>query len=296
MEKTLPRPKSTTIYGYLLPGTLIYVFIVLIPLGLSIYFSFFKWSGGLSKAFIGLRNYGDLIQDAKFWFSFRNNMIITVLSIIGQLGIAFVLAVILQAKWVRFREFHRTVLFLPVVLPAVVVGFIWNLIFSQDYGILNGLLRSLHLSSWIRPWLDDPHIVIYSVTVPIVWQWVGLYLIIFMAAIQSIPSDIYEGAEIDGATGFRKVIFITLPLMMDTLKVAVMLCIAGNMKIFDNIYVMTGGGPGMSSTVMAQYAYRTSFNQFKLGYGSAISIGMIVLSLTLILLSRRLMGGRTVER
>jgi len=295
MGKRLQSPGWMTIYGFLLPGIVLYLFVVVVPLILSIHFSFFRWSGGLSKDFIGWDNYSHLMQDGKFWNSFRNNMIITVLSIVGQLGIAFVLAVILQAKWVRLREFHRTVLFLPVVLPAVVVGFIWNLIYSQNYGILNGMLQGLHLGSWIRPWLDDPKIVIYSVTVPIVWQWIGLYLIIFMASIQSIPAEIYESAEIDGATGFRKVVSITLPMMYDTLKVAVMLCIAGNMKIFDNIFVMTGGGPGNSSTVMAQYAYNTSFGKFQLGYGSAISIGMIILSLALILLSRRLMGGRSVE-
>ncbi|WP_274652095.1 carbohydrate ABC transporter permease [Paenibacillus humicola] len=295
MGKKLPNPRWTTIYGFMLPGILVYLFIVIVPLALSIHFSFYKWSGGLSKDFIGFHNYSQLLQDAKFWFSFRNNMIITLLSIIGQLGIAFVLAVILQAKWVKLRELHRTVLFLPVVLPAVVVGFIWNLIYSQNYGILNSLLKGLHLADWIRPWLDDPKIVIYSVTIPIIWQWIGLYLIIFMASIQSIPGEIYEGAEIDGATGFKKVIYITLPMMYDTLRVAIMLCIAGNMKIFDNIFVMTGGGPGNSSTVMAQYAYNTSFGKFQLGYGSAISIGMIVLSLGLILLSRRLMGGRSLE-
>ena len=296
MAKKISSPGGLTIYGFLLPGILIYLFIIFIPLGMSLYFSFFSWSGGLTKDFLGLQNYVQLLQDTRFWSSFRNNMIITLLSIIGQLGVAFVFAVILQAKWVKLREFHRTVLFLPVVLPAVVVGFIWNLIYSQQYGILNGILESLHLQSWIQAWLDDPKIVIYSVTVPIVWQWIGLYLIIFMAAIQSIPADIYEGAEIDGAIGLKKVFHITLPLMYDTLKVAVMLCIAGNMKIFDSIFVMTGGGPGTSSTVMAQYAYNTSFGQFKLGYGSTVSIGMVILSLGLILISRRLMGGRSVEQ
>lgn len=271
------------------------MFVVIVPLIISVYFSFFKWSGGLNKSFIGLHNYVQLLQDGKFWFSFRNNVIITLLSIVGQLGIAFAIAAVLQSRWIRFREFHRTVLFLPVVLPAVVVGFIWNLIYSQQYGILNGLLRGLHLEEWIRPWLDNPQIVIYSVTVPIVWQWIGLYLIIFMAALQNIPAEIYEAAEIDGATGLKKVGYITFPLLYNTLKVAVMLCISGNMKIFDSIYVMTGGGPGISSTVMAQYAYTTSFGQFNFGYGSAISVGMIIISLGLILLSRRLMGGRAFE-
>lgn len=292
MGRSFPNVRRTTIYLYMLPGTLLFAFIIIIPLLLSIYFSLYKWSGGPME-FVGLNNYMQLLQDRHFWFSFRNNLIITALSIVGQLGIAFILAIVLQSKWVKLREFHRTVLFLPVILPAVVVGFIWNLIYSHDYGILNEFLRMVGLESWIQYWLDDPKIVIYSVTIPIIWQWVGLYLIIFMSAIQSIPSEVYEGAEIDGATGWKKAIHITIPMLRDTMMVALMLCIAGNMKIFDNIFVMTGGGPGNSSKVMAQYAYDISFGQFKLGYGSTVSIGMIVLSLILILLSRRLMGRRS---
>jgi raffinose/stachyose/melibiose transport system permease protein len=295
MDRKLPSPKGITIFGFMLPGILINLFIIVIPLILAINFSLYKWSGGLTKEFIGLDNYIQLIQDEKFWHSFKNNMIITGLSIIGQLGFAFVLAVLLQSKWVKFREFHRTVIFLPVVLPAVVVGFVWTLMYNKDYGLLNKLLSSVGLDSWILPWLDNPNIVIYSVTVPVIWQFIGLYLIIFMSAIQNISSEVYEVAEIDGAVGIKKAWYITLPLLYDTIKVALMLCIAGNMKIFDNIFVMTGGGPGESSTVMAQYAYNVSFGQFKLGYGSAVSIGMIIISLVLILVLRKVMGGRSNE-
>jgi raffinose/stachyose/melibiose transport system permease protein len=295
LERTLPKPRGITIFGFMLPSILIYTFIIIIPLLLAINFSFYKWSGGLSKEFIGLTNYLNLMKDEKFWSSLKNNLIITGFSIIGQLGIAFVLAVILQSKWVKFREFHRTVIFLPVILPAVVVGFVWTLMYNKDYGLLNKLLSSLHLQSLILPWLDDPHIVLYSVTAPIIWQFIGLYLIIFMSALQSIPSEIYEVAEIDGASGFKKAVYITFPMLYDTIKVAVMLCIAGNMKIFDNIFVMTGGGPGNRSTVMAQYAFNVSFGQFKLGYGSAVSIGMIIVSLLLILIIRRVMGVRSYE-
>ncbi|WP_424767803.1 carbohydrate ABC transporter permease [Paenibacillus sp. sgz302251] len=295
MERKLPKPSGITIFGFMLPGILINLFIIIIPLILAINFSFYNWSGGITKEFIGLKNYINLLGDDKFWHSFKNNLVITGFSIIGQLGFAFVMAVILQAKWVKFKEFHRVVIFLPVVLPAVVVGFVWTLIYNKDYGLLNQFLSAAGLETWIRPWLDDPGIVLYSVTAPIVWQFIGLYLIIFMSAIQNISTEIYEVAEIDGATGLRKALYITLPMLSDTIKVALMLCIAGNMKIFDNIFVMTGGGPGESSTVMAQYAYNVSFGQFKLGYGSAVSIGMIVISLILILIVRRVMGGRSNE-
>ncbi len=295
MNHKLMRPKTEVLLGLLSPGLLIYCFIVVLPLFVSFRYSLFDWSGGINMEFVGLGNYIDLVQDGDFWFSFKNNVMIIMLSILGQVGIAFVVSALLMSKLLKWREFHRVVIFLPVVLSAVVIGFLWTIIYSKDMGLLNWLLKALHLESFIIPWLDDPRYVIYTVTIPLIWQYIGFYLIIFMAAMQSIPKDIFEVADIDGATGIKKAVYITLPLLYDTLKVAIMLCIAGNMKVFDHIYVMTGGGPGKSSTVMAQYAYDNSFVMFKLGYGSAISIGILVLSLALILLSRKLMGGNKNE-
>ncbi|ADQ39782.1 binding-protein-dependent transport systems inner membrane component [Caldicellulosiruptor acetigenus I77R1B] len=293
MERGLFKPKSRVFIGYLALPVAWYVFVVVMPLILALRYSLYDWSGGPRMRFVGLSNYAELIKDTDFWLSFKNNVIITLLCIVGQIGIAFVLAALMTTRVLKFKEFHRTVIFLPVVLSAVVIGFIWTLMYNQQIGILNWVLRAIGLESLIKPWLDDPKIVIYSVSVPLIWQYIGFYLVILMASLQSIPKEIFEAAEIDGADGFKRTIYIILPLLADTLKVSVMLCIAGNMKVFDHIYVMTGGGPGKSSMVMAQYAYNNSFIMFKLGYGSTISVGILILSLAIILLSRKLMGGKT---
>jgi raffinose/stachyose/melibiose transport system permease protein len=293
MERGLFKPKSRVFIGYLSLPIACYVFVVVMPLILAFNYSLYDWSGGPRMRFVGLSNYAELIKDTDFWLSFKNNIIITLLCIVGQIGIAFILAALMTTRVLKFKEFHRTVIFLPVVLSAVVIGFIWTLMYNQQIGILNWILRAIGLESLIKPWLDDPKIVIYSVSVPLIWQYIGFYLVILMASLQSIPKEIFEAAEIDGADGFKRTIYIILPLLADTLKVSVMLCIAGNMKVFDHIYVMTGGGPGKSSMVMAQYAYNNSFIMFKLGYGSTISVGILVLSLAIILLSRKLMGGKT---
>lgn len=285
------KPRNRVIFFMLLPGIIIFTFAVILPLFMSIRYSFHQWSGGPQMNFIGLKNYLRLFQDKYFWLSFKNNLVIVLLSIVGQVGFAFVLASFINSKILKAKGFHRTVIFFPVVLSAVVIGFLWTMIYNRDYGLLNWFLKTLHLESWIKYWLDNPKIVLYTVTVPLIWQYIGLYLVIFMSAMQGIPQEVYEVAEIDGATGIKKAIHITLPLLYDTILVAIMLCIAGNMKVFDHIYVMTGGGPGKSSMVMAQYAYNTSFSMFKLGYGSSISMGIFILSLTLILLSRKLLGG-----
>jgi raffinose/stachyose/melibiose transport system permease protein len=295
MNSKLLRPKKLHFVGYLAPAILVYGFIVVVPVIMALIYSFYNWSGGPKMSFIGLQNYINLIKDGTFWFSFRNNLIITLICVIGQIGVAFVITGLMMSRLLKLKEFHRTVIFIPVVISAVVVGFIWNMIYNKDYGFLNYILKLLNLESWIKPWLDDPRYVIYSVSIPVVWQFIGLYLIIFMSAVQGIPKEVFESAEIDGASGIKRAFYITIPLLYDTLKVAVMLCIAGNMKIFDSIYVMTGGGPGKYSTVMAQYAYDSSFIMFKFGYGSTVSIGIMILSLTLILLSRKLMGGKRFE-
>jgi raffinose/stachyose/melibiose transport system permease protein len=277
------------------PGIFIYCFVVILPLFTSLYYSFFKYSGGNSMKFIGLKNYAFLLKDIDFWNAFKNNMIIVILCLVGQIGIAIIITALMSSKLLKFKSFHRNVIFLPVVISAVVVGFLWSMIYNKDYGLLDAVLRKLGLGSLILPWLDDPKYVMLSVSAPIIWQYIGFYLVIFLSAFQGISPDIFESAEIDGATGVKRTIYITIPLLMDTLKVAVMLCIAGNMKIFDQIYVMTGGGPGNSSTVLAQYAYQNSFVMFKLGYGSTISIGILILSVSIILISRKLWGGNGNE-
>ena len=160
--------------------------------------------------------------------------------------------------------------------------FVWMFIFNYDYGLVNSLLRMLGRSSWAKAWLDNPNTIILIVSIPLIWQYIGYYMVIIMSAMTSIDTSIFEVAELDGASGVKRVIYITLPLIKNTLVVAVMLCIAGNMKIFDHIYTMTNGGPGISSMVMALNVYKTTFVKNRFGYGSAMSVAVLALSLLLV--------------
>ena len=280
--------KKSMLALLLVPGVLIYLFITILPLVSAFRYSLTNWTGGPNPLFIGLENYQALLKDRIFWQAFSNNLIIVFGNMIIQMGIAFLLTVLYSSKATYARGFHRAIIFLPVVLSAVVVGYIWQMIYSRDYGMLNAFLRSVGLDGWIRPWLDDPKQVIYSVTVPLIWQYLGVPLMIFMSAVQGIPQDIYEVCELDGCTGIKKALYITFPLIYDTIKVVIMLSISSNMLVFSHILVLTGGGPGTSSMVLALYAYNTSFGKMRLGYGSAISIGIFVLSFGLVLLFKRL--------
>lgn len=284
------QPKKWTLYSYLAPSIILFVVFAVVPLIMALYYSTFKWTGGPMKTFTGLQNYLLLFKDKNFWKSCVNNIFIAANCVVFQLGIAFVISALLSTKMLKLKELHRAMIFFPVVLSAVVVGFLFRMIYSSDSGLLNFFLTALGLSSWIRPWLDDPKIALIFVTIPIVWQWIGMYVVIYMTSIKSIPGDIYESASIDGATGFQQAVHITFPMILDTIKVSVILAISGSMKIFEHIYVMTGGGPGTSTMVMAQYAYKSSFIMNKMGYGATIAIGILCVSLSFILISNFLFG------
>lgn len=281
-RRTLKPKVKLGIFLCLLPAFLVYTYVVILPIFEAIRLSTYNWSGGAIMKYVGLNNYKILLKDSTFWHAFQNNVLITVYCVIGQIGIAFIFSALLTSKWIKFKSIHRVVAYFPSTISAVVVGFVWMFIFNYDYGLVNSLLRALRLSDLAKAWLDNPDTIIFVASIPLIWQYIGYYMVIIMAAMTSIDPSIYEVAEIDGASGVQRAVKITLPLIKGPIAVAVMLCIAGNMKIFDHIYVMTNGGPGSSSMVMALHVYKTTFIKNHFGYASAMSIAILVLSLALV--------------
>lgn len=276
------RPKKRVIVAYLAIPVLVFVFCVFVPLITAFVYSFFEWKGGPVKTFIGLENYVALLHDSTFWESFGHNIYLVIACIIGQIGIAFVFVLMINTKYVKCKGIHRTFGFFPSTIAAVCVGLIWNMIYHYQFGIINWFLTAIGRPDLCKVWLNEPKLVMLLVSIPLVWQYIGYYMVILLSAISSIDSEILESASIDGATAFQQAIHIVLPLVKNTLLVCITLCIAGNMKAFDNIYVMTAGGPGTASNVMAMYGYDISFKQSNMGYGSCISVGIFVLSLAVI--------------
>ena len=290
------RPKNRVIFFYLLIPMALFVFAVFFPLVTAGVYSFFEWKGGPNKTFIGFTNYVSLIKDDVFWSAFGHNIYLVVVCIIGQIGLAFVFSLMIQSRLVKFKGIHRTFGFFPSTISAVAVGFIWNMIYDYKRGILNWFLAAIGKGDLAQVWLSNPKTVMLLVAIPLVWQYIGYYMIIILSAIASVDKEIFEVAEIDGANGFQRAIYIVFPLIKSTLLVCLTLCIAGNMKAFDNIYVMTAGGPGYASNVMAMYGYNVSFKQSNMGYGSAISIGIFVLSMVVIGGSQWLVKGLTTRK
>ncbi len=289
------KPKKSTIWLYLLIPVALFIFSVFVPLLTALYFSFFEWKSGqtiYTAVFNGLTNYKTLFADGIFWKSFGNNIYLVIACIIGQIGLAFVFVLFANSKLAVGKAIHRTFGFFPSTISAVCIGLIWSIIFHSKYGLLNWFVVNV-LGGVKQTWLGDANNVMLYVSIPLIWQFIGYYMVILFSAIAGIDQQIFESAEIDGANAFQTAIHITLPMIRSTMLVCLTLCIAGNMKAFDSIWTMTAGGPGYSSFVMALYGYTVSFQQSNLGYGSTISVGIFVLSLTVIGVSRFLITKAT---
>lgn len=276
------KPKAGTTIGYLFLPLALYLFAVFIPLMVAVYYSFFEWKGGPNKTFIGLDNYTALLHDSVFWQSFGHNLYLVLACVIGQVGIAFVFVMIISTRFVKLKGIHRTLGFFPSTISAVAIGYIWMMIYDNRRGVLNWFLEEIGHPEKKQVWLNNPALVMTLVAIPLIWQYIGYYMLILLSATSAIDKEILESAELDGANAFQRAVHVILPMVKSTVIVCIVLCVSGNMKAFDNIFVMTEGGPGNASMVMAMYGYKISFAQQNMGYGSAISVGIFILGLVVI--------------
>lgn len=288
MRATPYRPRAGQYLGYLAPGTLVFTFCTVVPIVFTLVTGFHSWSGGNSLRYVGFDNWARLLIDEHFWSAFLRNLVLVLISVAGQVGFGFVLAMLFSSDRMRLSQAYRALLFIPVVMASVVVGFLWTIMYNRQFGLINTALINLGLPGLIQDWLGNPRIVLVSIGIAKIWQYVGLHLMIILAGIQSIPKDVIDSTRIDGAGTVRRAVSVVLPLIRSTLVVSVMISIAANMKEFDHVFSMTGGGPGRSSTVLAIYAYRQSIERLNLGYGGVVAIGILVLAMILVLGVRRL--------
>ena len=274
--------KQSVIWAYIAPGVIWYAFMVIVPLCIMTGMSFFDWRSVIDNKFIGLENFKELMEDRIFKTALLNNIKIILICLVGQVGLGFIVSLLVNSKVLRFAKVHRVAIFLPVILSTVVVGFMWSIVYNNDFGIINAFLRAVGREELARSWLDNSEQVVFLLAVPLIWQYIGYNMVIFLAGLQGIAAEVLESAAIDGANALQRARYITMPLMKNTFFVVIMLCISGNMKIFDHIYIMTNGGPGSSSMVLALYAYKMSFGASRFGYANAVSVSILVISLILI--------------
>jgi multiple sugar transport system permease protein len=273
---------------FVLPFLLVYAAFVLWPLLYGLGLSFFDASLVRAESrFVGLDNYVRLFADPEVWRTLGVTILFTIGSTIPLVAIALVMALLVQTG-VRGQWFWRFAYFAPFLLPVATVVLIWQWLFSGDYGLINAALTGIGLPE--VGWLSDPAVGLWSVVLLTVWWTIGFNFLLYLAALQAIPAQLYEAAEIDGAGGWRRLFGITLPLLNRTTGLVIVLQVLASLKLFDQAYILyrANGGPGGSATPIVQYIYDTGFTDYRVGYASAISYVFLVLIILIALVQARL--------
>jgi raffinose/stachyose/melibiose transport system permease protein len=265
------RTSFPVLLVFLLPALLVYAGLTAYPAFRTIYDSFFTIEG-LERIPVGLSNYTALLQDETFWVAVRNTFVWSFVAPVLDVATGLLLALALYAG-VPFARFLRIAWFTPVLLSYVVVAILWMWIYNYDWGVVNVALRGVGLDGWTRSWLGDPNFALASVIVTHAWKWAGFNMVVCLAAIHSLPSEVLEAAELDNCGWGAKLRHIIVPMLKPTLLNLYVLAFIGKMKVFDLVWIMTGGGPLWATETVSTYVYKRAFNwnTFDLGYPSAIA-------------------------
>ncbi len=276
-----PRAKRKAIAGwvFVLPAILIYAFFFIQPFFYSIYYSLTDWNGADPvKQFVGLGNYIKLAGDSLLWQALGHNLIWVIIGTVSPIAIGLLLGVLIWTGALG-RVVFRTIYFLPVILSEVVVAIIWNWIYHPLFGAVNQILRGIGLDHLARGWLGDPQTALLALLMTAIWSYYGFCFVIIMAGLQNVDISLVEAATIDGANGWQRFIHVIVPQLSHVLTMITAFTLIGGFNVFGVVFVMTQGGPGTATQVIATYTYRKAFQESQVGYGAALSMVMTFLSL-----------------
>jgi raffinose/stachyose/melibiose transport system permease protein len=276
---------------------LLFAAVIAVPLAMNIGLSFTRWQGVGSPDWVGLDQYRTLLADTTFWVSFRNNLALIVAMAVIPTFVGLLLAtalfdVVAKRFGARTTSVLRASFYLPQLLPAVVAGVVWGWILHPEYGSANALLRFLGLDSWAQNWLGDEKTALLSVMAVLVWIQIGYPLVIFMAGLQRVDPELYEAAEIDGASWWQRLWSVTVPQIRPEIFVVLLTCTIAALKSFDKIFVLTRGGPGGSTNVPAYFSFQNFFEKANVGYGAAIATVLTLIIVGLTFLFLRVQSGK----
>lgn len=285
MKKNKLR-KSHHGYFFIAPYFIVFLIFSLYPILYSLYMSFHKWNGFSKPEFIGLKNFTRLLDDPYFYHSILNTFTIWIVSIVPELILALVLAMILNEKFIKGKHFFRAVFYFPNIVTPITIGVMASLMFDWQTGSVNKMLMNLHLISHPINWFAHPFIAQFIISGIMCWQWFGFNMLIYTAGLQSIPGSLYEAAEMDGANKVQIATRIVLPLLKPVILFTVITSIIGGMQIFE-VPLVAGNSAGNSTQTMMVYLYNTAFKRFQYGYGSSVSYGIFFIILILSVISLR---------
>ncbi|MFC8790665.1 carbohydrate ABC transporter permease [Streptomyces cinereoruber] len=291
--KSTRHPRSTGYAVFLVPGLLLSLLFLVVPLVMTFYYSLTTWQGIGDPTFTGLDNYTRLFQDADFWASFRNIAFVIIgIAVVPTLLGLFLAALLFDYIGKKHGDdvvgVFRSGLYLPQVIPVAVTGLMWGWILAPE-GAVNSILDTIGLGSLAQNWLGDPDLALWMVLAVLVWMQLGYPLVLFMSGLQRIDPELYEAASLDGATWWQRFTRITVPILRPEVYVVLVTTTIAGLKVFAQIFVLTGGGPGNSTLVPAYFAYQNFFERADVGYGSAISttITLLVLIIAGTMLTRQ---------
>lgn len=285
-----PFQNRSVVAALVLPGIAVMVFSMLVPLGFSLYFSFTDWAGFGAMHHVGFDNYRAILaDDPVFWRALWNTFLLMLATVFIQNPVAFVLAALLAHVSARFSRILRTLYFVPAVLSLVIVAKLWVSILNPTYGILNKLLAAVGLKALAVSWLSNPHTALPAVIFIIVWQGFGWALLFYYAGLMTVPRDIEEAARVDGASWFQTYTLVVIPYLYPVISAVVIIDVISSMKQMELIFLSTGGGPGSLTQFVSVYLYQKAFVAGEYGYGNALSVIFVVISVGLTLVIQRAM-------
>lgn len=278
---------------FLIPVILFLIVYIFYPIVDTFITSFYKWNGiSVNKTFVGLTNWINLLKDRKFFAGFKNNLIVMFLSVCIQIPLGLLLATLIDFGGKKMTLF-KIIWFIPLLMSSVAIGFLFTYALATNGGMISTI--STFLGGKNIDLLGNPNTALFTVIGVMAWQFTPFYMVYCMAAYTNISTDIFEAAIIDGANKWQYFLKIALPLLTPSLKSAAILSMVGSLKYFDLVYVMTGGGPGTSTELMATYMYKQSFVNFNMGYGSAVAGGMFILISVISLITLSLLNKNKEE-
>lgn len=261
-----------------LPTLIIYAVFIIVPVFVAIYYSFTDYSGLGKAEFVGIQNYTRMFHDTLFLIAFRNTVVVLICSAVFLLAGSFLMALLMNDSF-RGNAFFRMVVFAPYVIAPIIIGIIWGYILNPNYGLVNSVLCSLGLDVLAIEWIGGTKWSPLALAIVFTWQVLGFHATIFLSGIKAIPGDIYEACSIDGANAFQRLFYVTIPMLKETFIINIVLIVTGVFKIYELVYQMTGGGPAHQSELLTSYMYFTVFSSRRYGYGMAIAVAILVLSI-----------------
>ncbi len=266
------------IFLFLLPAAILFIGIIIVPIIMSTYYSLHDWNGFSDMKFVGFDNYVELFTNSAINFpkALLNAVLYMLASVFIQLPFSLFLALLL-AKGRKGSKLFLSVYFIPVLLSTVVIGQLWLKIYNPDYGILNVALKSIGLESWAKVWLGDRGTALIAAFIPTLWQYTGYHMLLMYAGIRSVPQELREAALIDGASEWQINRRIIIPMIKPIIRVCVIISVTGALKVFDLIYILTGGGPAHATEVPSTLLVSMMFLRNRYGFASAIAVILIFL-------------------